>query len=174
MDLKNNMNLMMHRIIMWFVFIIGTIFFSCYSFSQEFLVGTIILTISMLFINLYGFATRSLPSRFIFHLLSVSIVFVAVAVLGNYGVEQKPVGYNTLYQFNLEGIAASLILFLFASLLLIMGTSQKTAQTKIQTTIKKPSIISKTGPPKNIIKSDDWQEATVEDIRSGQYQIYKP
>ena len=164
----------MHRIIIGFVFIVGTIFFSCYSFSQDFLVGTIILTISMLFINLYGFATCSLPSNFVFHLLSISIVFVAVAVLGNYGVEQKPVGYNTLYQFNLEGITASLILFLLASLLLIMGKSQKISHPRNQTAVKKPVIISKPQSPKNIIKSNDWQEATVEDIRSGQYQIYKP
>ena len=114
----------MHRIIMGFVFIVGTVFFSYYSFGQKFLEGTIMLTTSMLFINLYGFATRSLPSKFVFHLLSISTVFVAIAVLGNYGVEQKPVGYNTLYQLNLEGITASLILFLLASLLLIIGTSR--------------------------------------------------
>ena len=165
---------MVHRIIMGFVFIVGTVFFSYYSFSQEFLVGTIMLTISMLFINLYGFATRSLPSNFIFHLFSISIVFVAVSVLGNYGVEQKPVGYNTLYQFNLEGVAASLILFLLASLLLIAGTTQKISQTRIQAVVEKPAIISSSQSPKKLIKSDDWQEATVEDIRSGQYQIYKP
>ena len=165
---------MVHRIIMGFVFIVGTVFFSYYSFSKEFLVGTIMLTISMLFINLYGFATRSLPSNFIFHLFSISIVFVAVSVLGNYGVEQKPVGYNTLYQFNLEGVAASLILFLLASLLLIAGKTQKISQTRIQTVVEKPTIISSPQSPKKLIKSDDWQEATVEDIQSGQYQVYKP
>ena len=168
------MNLMMHRIIMGLVFIVGTICFSCYSFGQEFFVGTIILTISMIFINLYGVATRSLSFNAIFQLFSISTVFVAVAVLGNYGVEQKPIGYNTLYQFNLEGITASLILFLLASLLLIIGTNQKDVQTRAQTFVKKPAIRSKPQRPKNTIKSDDWQEATVEDIRSGQYQIYKP
>ncbi len=164
----------MHRIIMGFVFIVGTVFFSYYSFGQKFLEGTIMLTTSMLFINLYGFATRSLPSKFVFHLLSISTVFVAIAVLGNYGVEQKPVGYNTLYQLNLEGITASLILFLLASLLLIIGTSQKKSPAKTQVVVEKPAIISKPQSPKKIIKSDDWQEATLEDIRSGQYQVYKP
>ena len=115
---------MIHRIVMWFVFMVGIICFSYYSFSQEFFLGTIILTISMLFINLYGFATCSLPSNFVFQLFSISIIFVAIAVMGNYGVEQKPIGYKTLYQFNLEGVAISLILFLISSLLLIIGKNQ--------------------------------------------------
>ena len=165
---------MIHRIIIGLVFIAGTVCFSCYSFSQDFFVGIIILTISMIFINLYGFVTHSLSSNAVFHLFSISTAFVAIAVLGNYGVEQKPIGYNTLYQFNLEGITASLILFLLASLLLVVGANQKTVQARAQTAVKRPAVQPKPLRPKNIIKSDDWQKATAEDLQSGQYQIYKP
>tara|TARA_B100001758_G_C18257616_1_gene529231 strand:+ start:92 stop:574 length:483 start_codon:yes stop_codon:yes gene_type:complete len=160
---------------MGFVFIAGIICFACYSFSQDFLMGTIILSLSLLFVNIYGLAARSISSKAIFYLFSISMVLVAISVFGNYGVEQKPVGYQTLYHFNLEGVAASLMLLLLSSLLLIAGNNQnQNLQTQIHPSLKRTLKAKPKKTIKNIIESDDWQEASIEDIRSGQYQIHKP
>ena len=168
------MNLIIHRVIMSFVFIAGIICFSCYSFSQDFFLGVIILSLSLLFINIYGVITQTIPSKSIFYIFSTSMVFVAISVFGNYGVEQKPIGYQTLYHFNLEGVAASLMLFLLASLILIIGNNQnKTTQKQVQLALKKTVTTKPKKKVKNIIESDDWQEASIEDIQSGQYQIHK-
>ena len=168
------MNLIIHRIIMGFVFIAGIICFACYSFSQDFLMGTIILSLSLLFVNIYGLAARSISSKAIFYLFSISMVLVAISVFGNYGVEQKPIGYQTLYHFNLEGVAASLMLLLSSSLLLIVGKNQnQNTQTQIQPALKRTLKVKPKKTIKNIIESDDWQEASTEDIQSGQYQIHK-
>ena len=127
------MNLIIHRIIMGFVFIAGIVCFACYSFSQDFFMGAIILSLSLLFVNIYGLAVRSISSKAIFYLFSTSMVLVAISVFGNYGIEQKPIGYQTLYHFNLEGVAASLMLLLSSSLLLIVGKNQnQNTQTQIQ------------------------------------------
>ena len=168
------MNLIIHRIIMGFVFIAGIVCFACYSFSQDFFMGAIILSLSLLFVNIYGLAVRSISSKAIFYLFSTSMVLVAISVFGNYGIEQKPIGYQTLYHFNLEGVAASLMLLLSSSLLLIVGKNQnQNTQTQIQPALKRTLKVKPKKTIKNIIESDDWQEASTEDIQSGQYQIHK-
>ena len=159
---------------MGFVFIAGIVCFACYSFSQDFFMGAIILSLSLLFVNIYGLAVRSISSKAIFYLFSTSMVLVAISVFGNYGIEQKPIGYQTLYHFNLEGVAASLMLLLSSSLLLIVGKNQnQNTQTQIQPALKRTLKVKPKKTIKNIIESDDWQEASTEDIQSGQYQIHK-
>ncbi len=159
---------------MGFVFIAGIVCFACYSFSQDFFMGAIILSLSLLFINIYGFVARSISSKAIFYLFSSSMVLVAISVFGNYGIEQKPIGYQTLYHFNLEGVAFSMMLLLLSSLLLIVGKNQnQNTQTQIQPALKRTLKVKPKKTIKNIIESDDWQEASTEDIQSGQYQIHK-
>ena len=169
------MNLIIHRIIMGFVFMAGIICFACYSFNQDFFMGAIIISLSLLFVNIYGFAVRSISSKAIFYLFSTSMVLVAISVFGNYGVEQKPIGYQTLYHFNLEGVAVSLMLLLLSSLLLVAGNNQnQNIQTQAQPDLKRTLKVKPKKTIKNIIESNDWQEASIEDIQSGQYQIHKP
>ncbi len=166
------MNFFIHGAVMAFVFLAGLISFICYSSNHNFLMGIIIFTLSMLFVNLYNFSTRTLSQKSIFYLFSGSIFLVALSVFGNYGIEQKPIEYQTLYQFKLEGVATSLMLFLLSSLLLIIGKNQKAKN--IQVVWPNKSIGNKKEKKtKNIIESDDWQEASIQDLQSGQYQIYK-
>ena len=162
------MTFIIHWTIMASVFFVGLICFTCYSFYQDFFLATIILTLSMLFINLYGFLTRALPQRALFYLFSLLFLLVAISVFGNYGIEQRPVGYQTLYFFHVDGVAISLMLFLLSSLLLVLGINQNiniVIQPRRQKTIKAPEL--KQGP---IIKSDNWEEASIEDVQSGKYQ----
>tara|TARA_Y100000817_G_scaffold236745_1_gene188852 strand:- start:394 stop:897 length:504 start_codon:yes stop_codon:yes gene_type:complete len=167
------MSLIVHRFIIGFVFLLGIICFSFYSLKQDFFMGAIVLSLVLIFINIYAVITESLESRSMFHLFSASMVFVAVSVFGNYGVEQKPVGHQTLYHFNLQGVAISLVLFLLSSVFFIVGRNQnKNTPTQIVPAVKKTR--TKKPRPYKIIESDDWQEASIEDIQSGQYQINRP
>jgi len=169
------MNFIIHRTVMAFIFLAGLVCFLFYSFNQNFFLGAILISLSLLFVNLYGFLTNALLQKHIFYLFSLFMFFMAISVFCNYGVEQKPIGYQTLYNFNLEGIAISLMLCLLSSLLLIIGIGQKTQTPLARPVIKKAVNLYKTKKreqvkPKNIIESDDWQEASLEDIKSGKYQ----
>ena len=173
------MNQIIHKIIMMCVFLTGFICFICYSFNQDFFLSTAIFSLSILIINLHALLTNTLSHKNIFNLFSLFMFFIAMSVFGNYGVEQKPIGYQTLYSFNLEGIAVSIVFFLFSSLLFMMGTKQNInnqvlAKPTISKTITKPiSQKNKKKSSKNnkVIQSNDWEEASLEDLESGKYQV---
>jgi hypothetical protein len=167
------MNLIINRIIMSLVFLLGIVCFSFYSIKQDFFIGIIFLSLALIFVNIYGVIAQALQPRSIFNIYSVSIVFIAISVFGNYGVEQKPIGYQTVYLFNLQGVAISLILFLLSSVTFILGKNQNKS-TQIQVSPVKKSMTTMKPKNQNIIESDDWQEASIEDIQSGHYHIYNP
>ena len=167
------MNLIINRIIMSLVFLLGIICFSFYSIKQDFFIGIIFLSLALIFVNIYGVIAQALQPRSIFNIYSVSIVFIAISVFGNYGVQQKPLGYQTVYLFNLQGVAISLILFLLSSVTFILGKN-KNKSTQIQVSPVKKSMTTMKPKNQNIIESDDWQEASIEDIQSGHYHIYNP
>ena len=155
------------------VFLLGIVCFSFYSIKQDFFIGIIFLSLALIFVNIYGVMAQALQPRSIFNIYSVSIVFIAISVFGNYGVEQKPIGYQTVYLFNLQGVAISLILFLLSSVTFILGKNQNKS-TQIQVSPVKKSMTTMKPKNQNIIESDDWQEASIEDIQSGHYHIYNP
>ena len=156
------------------VFLSGLICFSQCSINQDFFLAIIILILSMLFINLYGLITQSLYKKSFIYLFSATLFFIAISVFGNYGIEQKPIGYETFYSFHLEGVAASLFLFLISSSILFVGTNQNNEIKNTINPIKTlPTSLPKIKKSKNIIKSNDWEEASAEDVHSGQYQVYK-
>ena len=154
------------------VFLTGIVVFSIQSFNQNFTLSLIVLTITGIIVNLYGVLTKSLSQRNIVYILSLIIVLISISVFGNYGVEQKAVGYETLYDFSLNGIAIFIGLFFLASSILILGTYRPVVKPKIQqVVIKPPPAPKKQLPAKPIIESDDWEEANIEDLKSGKYQI---
>ena len=168
------MNFIIHRLIIASIFLLGLLCFTIYSINQEFFLATIILTLSMIFINLYGLITQSLHPKSFVYLLSLSTFFISISVFGSYGIEQKPIGYETFYHFHLEGVAISLLLFLLASSMLIWDYKPtNNIKNIIKPVTKKTLNTAKIKKSKNSIKSDDWEEASVEDLQSGQYQIYK-
>ena len=163
-------NIIIHQIIMSVIFLTGIIVFSIQSFNQNFTLSLIVLTITGIIVNLYGVFTKSLSQRSIVYILSSIIVLISISVFGNYGIEQKAVGYETLYDFSLNGIAISLVLFFLASSILILGIYKPIIKAKLQKIAITPLVVKKQ-ELKPIIESEDWEEANIEDLKSGEYQI---
>ena len=167
-----------HWIIMSLFSLTGVILFSIKSFNQEFLWALVLLMLSLLFVNIYGIITRSLSNKALIYLLSISLLFIAVSVFGNYGFEQIAIGHETLYDFSLKGIAIAILLFFISSFLFVVGTNNnltitqtRCAQEERKRTINVPQLIPKQATNETVIDSDDWEEASAEDIESGQYVI---
>ena len=99
----------------------------------------------------------------------LSFVFVSIAVFGNYGIEQKAIEYETLYQFSLDGILIGFLMLFLSSIFFVIGKAQEPyKQNNIHQMDKlKPSQAT---APKLLIQSDKWQEATQEDLESGEFQ----
>tara|TARA_B100000519_G_C13833475_1_gene246081 strand:- start:281 stop:505 length:225 start_codon:yes stop_codon:yes gene_type:complete len=74
----------------------------------------------------------------------------------------------------MQGVAISLMLFLLSSVTFIMGKNQNNKSASIQISQAKKNMTPTNPKSQNIIESDDWQEASIEDIRSGHYHIYNP
>ena len=153
------------------VFLTGIIIFSIQSFNQNFTLSLIVLTITGIIVNLYGVLTKSLSQRNIVYILSSIIVLISISVFGNYGIEQKAVGYETLYDFSLNGIAISLVLFFLAVSILISGVYKPIIKPTIQKTAITTPLAVKKQELRPIIESEDWEEANIEDLKSGEYQI---
>ena len=169
--------LFMHWIIMGLISLTGTILFSIKSFNQEFILALVLLMLSLLFVNIYGLFTRSLPNKALFYLLSISLLFIAISVFGNYGFEEIAIGHETLYNFSLKGIAIAILLFFISSFLFIIGSNNNL--TIVQPSYpqgkkiirRAPQLISKQEANEIVVDSDDWEEASTEDVESGQYVI---
>lgn len=163
------MNFIIHRIILSLVFLTGTTIFVINAANREFLLSIFALTTAAFFVNLYGFFTKSLSTRELFYVLSLSFVFVSIAVFGNYGIEQKAIEYETLYQFSLDGILIGFLMLFLSSIFFVIGKAQEPyKQNNIHQMDKlKPS---QTAAPKLLIQSDKWEEASQEDLESGEFQ----
>ena len=161
---------------MMVLFVTGVTLFTINSFNREFLAGLIFLMTFFVGVNLYGLITRSLTTKMLSYMIGVALLFIAGSVFGNYGVEQKAVGYNTLYDFSLFGIAASIVLIFTSSFFFILGTNLTTSVIeRIPAATQAPSLTvlesTEIKLPQNNIESDDWEEASVEDIESGEYSF---
>ena len=169
------MNLIINIIVMMSLFVIGVTLFTINSFNREFILGLIFLMTFFVGVNLYGIVTRSLTTKMLSYMMGVSLLFVAGSVFGNYGVEEKAIGYSTLYDFSLYGIAASIVLLFISSFFFVLGRNSKNDITSpIPALMQAPmprGLESKERKPQSLIESDDWEEASIEDIKSGNYEI---
>lgn len=172
------MNFIINTAIMIGLFLIGIILFTIKSFNHEFVFGLALLLTSFVIVNCYGLFTKSLPTKMLSYMVGVALLFVSTSVLITYGFEQKAIGHETLYDFSLVGVAASMLLFFLASFFFLIGmNSSLVILNQPQPTIIEaatPKIAakqSKTPALSNILDSEDWEEASSEDIESGEYII---
>ena len=176
MGRKIVMNFIINIIVMMILFLTGVILFTINSFNREFISGLIFLMTFFVGVNLYGIITRSLTIKMLSYMIGIALLFVAGSVFGNYGVEQKAIGYSTLYDFSLYGIAISILLIFISSFFFILGiNSQIHLENEIPPVIKEAPLRALDSSAKkrrnNIIESDDWEEASLEDIESGEYSF---
>ena len=81
------------------------------------------------------------------------------------GIEEVPLPRGA-FLFKVEGVVPSIILFMLFTIPLIVyhfGFEKPTPHQK--PTIKPPTI------KKKVAKNNDWEEASIEDIESGKFEI---
>ena len=161
-----------HIMVMTILFFTGIILFTINVFNALFIKGLVIFLLFLVSINIYGIATRSIMLKGMTLMVAVSLLFVGVSVFGLFAVEETAVGYKTLYDFSINGIAASLIILFLSSFFFAISVNIKDSQ---QIKEKKRSLYAKqTRPelsrpaPKEVFP-DGWEEATEEDLRSDKY-----
>ena len=80
-----------------------------------------------------------------------------------------------MYDFSLYGVATSVLLIFISSFFFVLAANTKinfiNRETKIITSEPKVILESKKTSPQNIIESEDWEEASLEDIESGDYSF---
>ena len=157
------------------LFVVGVVLFMINSFNREFIMGLILLMTFCVGVNLYGLITRSLTTKMLSYMLAVAFLFIAASFFGNYAVEQKAIGYSTMYDFSLYGVATSVLLIFISSFFFVLASNTKinfiNRETKIITSEPKVILESKITSPHNIIESEDWEEASLEDIESGDHSF---
>ena len=163
-------NFIIHLLIMATVLVMGVVFFSIHSLNREFILAMISILTAMLFVNIYGTFTKILTAKILGYIISISIMLIAVAVFGIYGFEQTAIGFQTLYNINLEGVAIGLGLILFSSIMFVFSLNRNKTPIVIPKAVKinfnpLPTVKEK----EIIIDSNEWEEATSKDLKSGHY-----
>ena len=163
-------NFIIHLLIMATTLVMGVVFFSIHSLNREFILAMISILTAILFVNVYGTFTKTLTAKILGYIISISIMLIAVAVFGIYGFEQTAIGFQTLYNINLEGIAISLGLILFSSIMFVFSLNRDKTPIVIPKAVKinfkpLPAIKEK----EIVIDSNEWEEATSKDLKSGYY-----
>ena len=148
---------------------IGIGFFIFNSIQQEFLIAVISLTLPIIFINIYGIVTRALSTKSLGYILSLSVFLISISVLGIYGFEPKAIAHETLYEFDMKGIASGIVLLLFSSAIFTVSLNRKEAPITVPRMVKINLIPKQTKDV--VIDSSDWEEATESDFQSDKYTV---
>ena len=148
---------------------IGVGFFISNSIQQEFLMAIISLTLPIIFINIYGVATKALSTKSLGYILSSYSFLISISVLGTYGFEPQAIGHQTLYEFDLKGIASGVVLFLLSVAVFTVSLNRKEKPITIPKMVKINLIPKQTKDI--VVDSSDWEEATDLDFQSGKYVV---
>ncbi len=128
-------------------------------------------SIVWLLFTLYAWLIVSLIlKRYIFkqflYLLCSSGIWVSISWFFMKGVEEVPLPRGA-FIFKTEGIIPSIILFILFTIPLIIYHFG--SQLNISTTLHKDPIKKTVEEP--VIKNENWEEASIEDIESGDYEV---
>ena len=163
-------NFIIHLLILTTALITGVVFFSIHSFNREFVLAMISIVTAVLFVNIYGTLAKILTAKILGYILSISMALIAVAVFGIYGFEQTAIGFQTLYNIHLEGVAIGLGLILFSSIMFVFSVNRKKTPIVMPKAVKINFNQMPAAKEKEIvIDSSDWEEASADDLKSGQY-----
>ena len=100
-------------------------------------------------------------------LICCSGAIISVALFFIYGIEELPYPEGAL-MFHVEGIVKALILFFVSTVPLIL--IHKNIKYFPQQNIKNQSNKNKTTPENKTYSKEKWEEATIEDIESGNFE----
>ena len=155
--LKNNLH--------WIVFALGLIFY-CVLLSNEMLSWSIVWLLFILYTWLIiSVIFQSYLFKHFLYILCFSGIWVSLTWLFIKGIEEVPLPRGA-FLFKVEGVVPSIILFMLFTIPLIVyhfGFEKSSLHQK--RTTKPPTI------KKKVEKNNDWEEASIEDIESGKFEI---
>lgn len=108
------------------------------------------------------------------YILSASGILVSLSMFFLNGVEEVPFPEGAVV-FHLEGIAQSLFLLFLCSIPMLFkiipeqASTTSAAQERVVQK-EKAQLIQAPQRPESQIQSDDWEEATIEDLDSGDFE----
>ena len=161
-----------HRAIMTIIFLVAITAFTINIVNLMFIQGLIVFLTFLVGINIYGIATQSITVKSISIMIAISLLFIGVAVFGHFGVEQRAIGYETLYDFSANGIAAALSILFLSSFFFAISISmdenpkEKAIKPLLRAQSSKVKISKK---QEKETYPEGWEEASFEDIESGKY-----
>ena len=163
-------NFIIHLLVMLGSLITGLVFFSVHSLNREFVLAMISILTSVLFVNIYGTLVKILTAKVLGYIISISIALIAISVFGIYGFEQTAVGFQTLYNIHLEGIAIGIGLILLSSILFVFSLNREKTPIVMPRALKiNFKQLPRAKEKEVIVDSSDWEEASADDLKSGQY-----
>ena len=155
--LKNNLH--------WIIFTLGLIFYYV-------LLSNVMLSWSvvwLLFIIYAWLITAVIFQRYIFkhflYLLCFSGIWVSLTWLFIKGIEEVPLPRGA-FLFKAEGVVPSILLFMLFTIPLIVYHFGFEIQTPLQKPSRKPIATKKKDSA-----NSDWEEASIEDLESGEFEI---
>ncbi len=97
-------------------------------------------------------------------------IIVSLSLFFSYGIEQLPLPVGAIL-FKEEGILPAIFLFFIFSIpLLVYNRNDLNWNIETQPLIKKQNQINQESTTNHMMASEEWEEATLEDLESGSYE----
>ena len=165
------MNTDLKKILSTLILIIGYIAFVIPTSYNNFTLGLIYLSLSIIFWLIFVLVFDIFNIRWFAGIISGSGFMVAIATFFLFGIEEVPFPAGAII-FHLEGIATSLGICLF-SLFPIIPFFHLDKENDISSPeTNKTNIINQkqSAEPEIYIDDDDWELATEDDLQSGEFE----
>ena len=163
LNLRNNLH--------WVIFIIGITIYPFIINRASLSLGVVwLIFILYLWLTLAILFKQYSFQQFLHSLCSIGIV-ISISLFFLYGIEEVPFPRGAIL-FKLEGIAPSLLLFFIFTVPLILYHHEVPS---FVSGLMKPKLSQPTNKPnksKETINDESWEEATIEDLESGLYEVH--
>ena len=136
---------------------------------------TLTLSVIWLLFILYGWlivaiSTKQYCFKSFLYVFCSSGIIVSISLFFIYGIEQIPLPVGAIL-FRLEGILPALLLFIIFSVPMIVYNSESAdISTALTNNMLNPITEPKTAPHQSLEASEEWEEATIDDLESGSYE----
>ena len=161
------MNIDLKNILSVLILIIGFFAFVLLTTNNNFNLGLIYLTSTLILWVSYVLIIDSFDIRLFAIIVSTAGFFVALSVFFMFGIEEVPFPVGAII-FHPKGIASALSISFFSLFPIIFLYH---AGFEMPMKIKPPKIKLSKEKPKIIINDDEWEIATEDDLQSGEFEL---
>ena len=136
---------------------------------------TLTLSVIWLLFILYGWliiaiSTKQYCFKSFLYVFCSSGIIVSISLFFIYGIEQIPLPVGAIL-FRLEGILPALLLFIIFSVPMIVYNNESAdISTTLTNNMLNPITEPKAAPRQSLEASEEWEEATIDDLESGSYE----